>query len=276
MTTQNQGFDLPSAGEADWDTSLNAALTVMDKGILLRATAAVTISSGEAVYVNSNGQAYLHDPMSLDLRAPHAVAYDVTSSGDEGYFVAYGVVRSMAVYSGHITPGEPVFTAQGSPGFLVSSYYGAAFPVGIAIGADAILVAPGMHSVTPREVTQVRTVAALAVGTTYDFDLPLGHRGIVRDLRVTMGSSVYYSLKFWSGSARVSSELLYETLTTSVDGGAGDYDVGTEDYRDAALFPWKNTDTASPALIFGTIAVQSSSNAGSADFVCTVIGEMFG
>lgn len=275
MTTQNQGFTLPSEGSADWDTTVNAALTLMDKGILLRATAAVTVSSGEAVYVNSNGQAYLHDPMSLSLRAPHAVAYDVTSAGDEGYFVAYGVVRSMAVYSGHITPGEPVFTAPGSPGFLVSSYYGAAFPVGVAIGQDAVLVAPGMHSVLPRQVTQSNSIATLAVGTYYDFDLPVGHRGIVTNLVITATASVNFKAQFWSGSARVSSELLYETLTTSVDGGAGDYDVNSNYYRDAALFPWENTDTSSPALIFGRITVQSASNAGSADFGLVLTGDMF-
>jgi len=274
MTTQNQGFVLPSEGSADWDTTVNAALTLMDKGVLLRATAAETVNSGQAVYVNSNGQAYLHDPMSLDLRAPHAVAYDVTSTGDEGYFVAYGMVRSMTVYSGHITPGQPVFTAPGSPGFLVSSYAGANHPVGIAIGADAIMVAPGMHPVTPRKVTDSSSVVTLAVGTHYDFDLDLGHRGIVTNLNVTAQSCDAFKVQLWSGSARASGELLYETVTTSVDGGASDYDVNTLNYTDAALFPWENTDTGSPALIFGRISAQSASSVGSSDFTVTLIGEM--
>lgn len=272
--TNNQGYSKPGDGAADWDTDTNANWELADKGILLKATAGETIGSGHAVMVNSDGQAYLHDPASLDLVAPHGISVDVSSSGDEAFYVSYGVIRSMDIWSGNITPGQPVFSALSSPGFLVGSYPGANFPAGVALGDDAILVAPGMHSVTPRKVTNADSTAILQVGTFFDFDVELGHRGLVTNLEIITSSCDAYKVRFWSGSARVSSELLYETLTTSVDGGASDFDVSSLTFEDAALFQFENTDTTSPFLIFGRIDCQSASAVGSSDFGITVIGEL--
>lgn len=274
MTTNNQGYITPSDGGADWDVSLNANFQLADKGVLLKAIAGELINSGHAIMINSDGQAWLHDPLSLDLGAPHGIATDVTSSGDEGFFTSYGVIRSMDVWSGNITPGQPAFTAPGSPGFLVGSYKGANYPAGISLGNDAILVSPGMHAVTPRKVTETNSIVSIQVGTYFDFDIEMGHRGLVTNLGVITDSCDAYKIRFWSGSARAAGELLYETLTTSVDGGASDFDVSSLIFEDAALFPFENTDTASPFLIFGRIDVQSASAVGSSDFGITVIGEL--
>jgi hypothetical protein len=61
----------------------------------------------------------------------------------------------MTVWSGFITPGEPVYVAPNSVGFCVRSYPAAAHPVGVAIGVDAVMVAPGAFARIPEMVTTV-------------------------------------------------------------------------------------------------------------------------
>jgi hypothetical protein len=72
----------------------------------------------------------------------------------------------------------------------------------------------------------------------------------------------------------VGSELLYETLTQS--NVVGSVDVTSNFYWDQNPFPWFNTDTNSPALVFGRISHQTGSLVNTAAFSINVIVERFG
>ena len=258
-------------GAADWDTGLGANFDLLEQGYTLALKAKTNIDSGMVVTLNSSGWAELYNPHSFDL-IPFAVAPSLVDSGSTGYFLRRGRVRSMDVYSGNLTIGQRVYCSPSSIGFPVSSPVGALRPVGWALEADAIEVSPGDHA--PLLSTEVTTLAVV-VGSNHDFALTIGPRGTCRKLRVLGSSLDAYRVLFFSGSARVASEQIYATATTSVDGGASDFDVNTLDFVDAALFPFLGTDVASPYLIFGRISPQSASSVGSDSISVTFLAERY-
>lgn len=256
--TRDMNLEKPAEGTTDWDSGLNANATVLERGHTLALPAVSNIDSGMIVTLNSSGWAELYNPHSIDMR-PFAIAWSQVDSGETGYFITRGRVRSMDVLSGHLTIGEPVFSSPSSIGFPVNSEAGAIRPIGYALEADAVAFEPfHLHDV----VTETTTLEVW-VGSTYDFSLTIGPRGVCRKLTVLCLSLDAYKVQFWSGSSRVGSELLYQTATTSVDGGAQDFDVDTINYVDAAMFPFIGTDAASPAMIFGRVSPQSASSVGS-------------
>jgi len=272
--TENQNFSSPPAGQADWDTDLRANITIGDRGYHAKFTAGQGFSSGDAFCVQS-GFAFIYNAASLDSPKPTGISYIACNSGDEIPFLLNGIVSSLGgVWSGTIVPGRPVFTNPASPGFLVSSYSAARHSIGLALRADQIFINPGRYDTIPEFISET-TSFALVVGSDYDFSMNVGNRGVVRQLETNVDSVNAYKIKFWSGSAKVSSELLYETLTTSVDGGAGDFDIKSLSFRDAALFPYRGTDTSSYGLIFGRISPQSSSTVGSSNMSVSVFVERF-
>lgn len=268
--TQDNGLEIQTAGTADWNTGLGANFQLLEAGRRIALVADTAIDSGMVVTLNSSGWATLYNPHSIDLR-PFAIAATSVLSGISGAFIREGRVRSMDVLSGHLTVGEPVFCSPSSIGFPVNSEAGALRPIGYALIEDGIDFQPfDMVDVT-QEVTSIDVV----VGSDHDFALTIGPRGTCRKLRVFGSSLDAYRVIFYSGSARVNSEIIYETITTSVDGGAQDFDVNTFDFVDAALFPFQNTDSASPAFIFGRISPQSASSVGSDSLGITFLAERF-
>ena len=268
--TRDNGFERPAEGAEDWDTALRANWAIAERGRHLELTVTQGVDSGTIVTLNSSGWAVPYNPHSFDLR-PFAMAITEVLSGEAGYFMRNGRVRSMDVWSGHLTIGEPVFVSATSIGFAVNSEAGALRPIGYALEADAIAFEPfHLHDV----VTEITTLDVV-VGSNHDFALTIGPRGTCRKLRVVGNSLDAYRVLFFSGSARVASEEIYSTLTTSVDGGASDFDVNTLDFTDAAMFPFLGTDTASPALLFGRISPQSASSVGSDTLGITFLAERF-
>jgi hypothetical protein len=269
--THDNDLELIASGQDDWDTSINANFAMLERGHHAKLLAGSAVSSGQVVTVSGSGTVVPTDAMSAHVRA-HFISPFSVSSGSNGYFLATGNIRSMAIWSAHITPGQPVFVAANSPGFVVRSFAGHGDPIGLAISHNAIRFSPGQPRVFPDRVTDVATVGPITVGSFGDFALLVGNRGIVRDVTV-VSSHNRMKLYFWSGSSRVSSELLYETLTRSIDPGS--VDINSTYFRDAALFPQRNTDASTTFYMYGRIDAQSGTGVTSAYAVVTVIAERF-
>ena len=266
--TLDSNLELPADGQADWDTPLNSNFQILERGRTVGLVTGEAISSGQAGYVNSAGLGVVYDAQSRDLGPPHFLAYSDVASGITGYFlVPTGIVRSFTAWSGHISPGHDVFVDPASPGFLVNSSFDTRMVAGIALADDAVLFGP--RNPYPQVVVASAVGGALA-GANFDFALPIGVRGKVWKINVLADSCDAYKIQMHSNSTRASSELLYETATTSVDGGALDFDVSTLDFLDAAGFTYETTN-ANSVLVDGRITVQSASSVGSeANFRCRI------
>lgn len=269
--TFNQNLARPADGQADWDTDLNANFNILDRGLHLRVTAGAAVSSGQVCTVLS-GFALPYDANSYELGVPAGIAYTNTASGAEGYILGLGHVSSVGVWSstGLGPAGQEVFVDPRSTGFVVNSRQGVSHAVGIALGRDRIFFNP--RASFPRLETHVASFAGI-VGSSHLVELPIGRRGIVRKLIIQSDSSDAHKVEvFASSNTTVVSGRLYETLTTSVDGGAGDYDINTPYYIDQALFPYNVISVESG---YGNrarvlVTVQSANSVGSSNFSVTM------
>lgn len=272
--TNNQNFEVQPSGQADWDSGLNANFQIMDRGWHIKLTTAQAINTGDIIWASSGGLANVYNPNSLDLRNPIAISYKAVNSGQEDLFLARGIINSVDIWSGNIIPGEPIYADVVTPGFPVSSFSAAWPPVGLALADTGLYFSPGHFSPFPELISDINSFAAV-VGQANNFTLDVGHRGLIQKLIIATDSMDAFKVRIWSGSARVSSELLYETITTSVDGGAADFDINTIYYLDQGMFPYFNTDVSSPGLLFLRIDPQSSATVGSSDMYCKLVAERF-
>lgn len=268
FTNDNQLETLPS-GQADWDTAINANMGIIERGQHITGFAGSAVVSGQVCSVRSGGWITPFNVQS-SIAYPHLLALTSVSSGAQAQFLANGVVRSMAIWSGFVTVGEPVFVAINSPGFLVGSYAGCTFPVGLALAHNAIMFRPGFPRVLPAIETHVATLGPITTGSFANFSLPIGQRATVRDLTVVTSHN-RFKVAFWSGSSRVSSELEYETLTRSWSPFSSD--ITSTFFKDRAMFPHDGTDATSSFLIHGRVSAQSGSGVNSAHIVVTMLVE---
>lgn len=262
--SDNQNLESPPEGQGDWDSSLNSNFAILERGYHAKLTAGEGINSGHLLWVASGGIVFHYNPNSLDLRYPAAMSYKAVSSGESDYFLLRGIVTSLDVISGSINAGEPFYASVSTPGFPVASYAAAAFAGGWALNGTGLIFNPG-NEYHREEITSVSSLGLLAVGSTHAFAIDIGHRGIVKKVEVSQESSDLWTLKFYSGSAAVNSERLFETLS----GGFNSFYM-----LDAAPWPYENTDTSSPGLIFGRLDVTSNSVLSGHHNV-TVVAERF-
>ena len=261
--SDNNNFEIQTDGQADWDTGLNANFAISDRGYHTKFTAGTAIKTGDILWAASGGAVFPYNPRSLSLRQAIAISYKAVNSGESDFFLLRGVVSSIGIWSGNIIPGLPVFASPSTAGFAVSSYAAADFAVGLALANNALYFAPGTLRGVPEKITQVQSLGPLAIGSTHHFAINVGNRGFVRKLECVTSFN-FWTLKLWSGSAKVSSEQLFE----SASGG-----VASTYLLDAAGFPYENTDTASPGMVFGSVAVNSG--VSSAYFNISVVAERF-
>jgi len=248
--TPNNNLERPPEGQADWDSTWNANIDILDRGFHGKFTTGVGVNTGDILWPTASGTLLPYNSRSLSLRQPLALSYKAVASGVTDYFLLRGIVTSVGIWSGNIKQGEPVYVSPTTIGFAVKSY--AAFPIGMALRNEAIYFAPSHQA--SEKITQVQSLGPFAIGSTHAFTLNVGHRGFVRKAEVVTSFNLW-TMKFHSGSTRVSSELLFESQSGGV----------TSTYLlDAAGFPYENTDTSSPGLIFGNVAVNSG--VGSAYF----------
>lgn len=247
FTNDNQLAE-DSSGQANWDVDLNANFDIIERGFHFQGTSGWAINSGDVCLVNSAGFVVPYDARSTGLHHPHCISWQAVNSGSNATFLLRGNLRSMGCWSGQLIPGQPVFVSAATPGFIVGSYAGISPSVGIALGSQAISFQPNWPRIIPERVTQVASIATTTVNTYVDFTLTPGYRGIVRVMSVDAHSLNNWSLAFYSSSNRNAGTLMYETVA-----------VTTRNLNDAAMWPWLNTDTNSPALMFGRLTVNSGS-----------------
>jgi len=262
MSTTDQNFTLPSAGQADWDSDLNGNFTIVARGFHKLLTAGHNVVTGTIVTVRSDGYAFMLDPNSL-YNKPHAFAYKAVNSGEQDTFLLMGLVRSVGVLSGAI-PGQPFFSSAVSAGYVAASYSGADRPAGIGVEEDGIYFSPGA-ALFPETITQSSQVTAVT-GSTHYFTMDGGRGGFFRRLNCTGASADLVEVKFHANSAR--SDLLYQTVSGGVSV------VGS--FIDQAGLPYYNSDTSTlSGLIYGSVQVLSASAVGSDTIDVSVIFERF-
>lgn len=247
MSTTDQNISIPTAGQSDWDTDLNANFTIMSRGFHALMVAGDDINTGNIVTVTSDGFARLFDPQSFDNQ-PQAFAYKAVNSGEEDTFLLRGIVRSLSVLSPAV-PGERMFGAADGTGFAVGSYSASNRPIGTAIQEDGLYFSPGDEYLPE---TLVRSAIATDIirgpANLVNFDLDGGRGGFVRQL-ITIGASAdLVEIALYANSAR--SELLFQTVSGGISV------VGS--FIDQAGFPFYNSEVSTiNGLIYGTLELKS-------------------
>jgi hypothetical protein len=253
--TNDNLLELQSAGQADWDSGLNADFSILERGYHGVFRAGAAINTGHVVWINSGGYAFHFNPNSEDAR-PHGFAFTGAASGDNIQLLLTGIVRSLGVCSASI-PGLDLFVSPASPGYVASSYSAASRRIGIGAGGWGVYFNPwGQRNV---EETLTRSINIVAVvGSDHLFSIDPGKRGWVREARMISNSADLVSLTFYSGSTRASSERLYETRSGGVT------TVGS--FLDRAGWPYENTEANTlSGLLFGKVSINSGAGVTSND-----------
>lgn len=263
MATDNQNFSKPSAGSSDWDTGLNPNFDTIERGYHIRASAGIDIKTGHVVWINSGGFAFPFNPNSESLTFPHAFSYRSVASGEQAMFLRRGIVNSLDILSPCV-PGRSAFVSASTPGVVVGSYSGAWPPIGFGAGPGLLFDPAGAHAF-PEKLTLTTTVV-VGTGTVANFTLDPGKRGWARKLQLIGNSADLLRCRFWSGSARVGSELLYETKS------GGIAVVGS--FIDQAGWPYENTYTSSLyGTIYGSLDIQTGCAVNTDTVAVTLIAE---
>ena len=258
----DQQFLTPTNGAADWDASLNANFTALERGFYATAQAGMDVNTGYVIWINSGNFMFHFDPNSRAIQ-PHGMALTSASSGDTLQVLLWGIARSLGITSPAV-PGIPCYVSGATPGLIVGSYSGADRPVGFGLGVPGLVFAPGRR-ILPEQLT--RTVSVVAVtGSLHYFTMDSGQWGWVSDLRLRGNSGDFVNLWFHSGSTRAASELLYQTKSGGV------WTIGDSAHWDRAGWPYRNTLTNTiSGLIWGTLQIDSASAVGSDGFSVTAI-----
>jgi hypothetical protein len=252
--TNDQQFELQSAGQADWDSGLNGNFSILERGYHGVFQAGAAVNTGYVCWINSAGFAFPFDPRSESIR-PHGLAYLAASSGDNISLLLTGIVRSLGVFSPAV-PGLDVFVSPVTPGLILSSYSAASRRVGFGVAENGIYFHPGPLD-QQETLTRVFSINAV-VGSDHLFSLDVGKRGWVREAKMISNSVDLVTLKFHSGSTRAGSERLYETKSGGVT------TVGS--FLDRAGWPYENTEANTlSGLIFGTVRIMSGAAVTSND-----------
>lgn len=264
MATNDQGFVLQSAGQADWDSALNANFNIAERGYHYTGVAGANIRTGDVVWISSANFMYPFNPNSLDVR-PHGLAYYSVNSGEALKVVLSGIVRSLAVHSAAV-PGVPLFVSAATPGAVVASYSGASRKIGFGVAEVGLYFNPWPDQ--PEKFTVATTVANMLVNSNFLFSLDPGKGGIVRRVRMFSDSANLVSLIFYSGSTRAGSERLFETISGGVTTAGS--------WIDQAMWPYENTEVNTlSGLIFGSVRINSGSAVTSAHMAVELIVERF-
>lgn len=248
MATDQNNFEQPSAGAADWDASLNSNWGILESGYRSRGQAGIEINTGDVVTVGSDGFSLPFDPNSLDSK-PHYLSLTALSSGDETHFVAFGSVRSLGIWS-NVIPGHDVFVSVLTPGMLVSSYSGANRSVGFSNFEDGLTFNPGASHL-PELIISSTQIDAVN-GSLHLFQIDPGLDGWNRRILMIGASADLVELHFYTNSSRLAVDAAYLTLSGGVTV------VGS--HIDQAGWPYYNTDPSTySGKLYGTLMVMSAS-----------------
>jgi len=248
MATDQNNFEQPSAGAADWDASLNSNFAILESGFRAKGQAGEAINTGDIVTVGSDGFSKRFDPNSEDIK-PHLLSITALSSGDGANFVAFGSVRSLGVWGG-VIPGHEVFVSVLTPGMVVSSFSGANRGVGFAHYEDGFVFQPSASHFPEliEDVTSIDTVN----GSLHLFQMDFGRGGWSRRIHMVGSSGDLTELKLYANSLRTDPSLLYSTVSGGVTV------IGS--FVDQAGFPYYNTDASTySGKLYGSLTTLSAS-----------------
>ena len=263
MATDQQNFDQPAAGQADWDSSINGNFSIIEFGYRARGQAGEAVNTGDILTVGSDGFALRYDPNSADI-FPHLMTISALSSGDEANFIAMGSVRSLGVFS-NVIPGHPVYVSPVTPGMVVSSYSGSNRNVGRAHYEDGFVFDPYGVAQFPEVLTSITSID-LVVGSVHKFTMDFGLSGTNRQVGMVGDSGDLVELKLFTNSAH--STLLFQTISGGVTA------IGS--FLDQAGFPYWNTDASTiTGNIYGTLEVLAAASVTSDSVGVTVVMERY-
>lgn len=247
MAQGDNQFVFPTNGQADWDASLSADLSILERGYHTTERAGMAINTGNVLWMNSGGFFFAFDPNSLDIFPSH-LAYTSASSGDSLTALAWGSIRSLGINSPAV-PGKPLYVSALTPGVIVGSYAGADRCIGRGLPGYGVLFNPQRSYVNERIVTSFAIAAV--TGSLHLFTAEAGLYGWNRQTVMIGNSADLVELKMYSDSART-------TLLYSIKSG-GVTTVGS--FQDRAGWPYDVTALGS--LMYGTLKVMSDALVGS-------------
>ena len=256
MTTVDQQFSQPSAGQADWDTSLLVNITIAERGYHTTARVGYACNTAHVLWLDSNGFFQKFDPNSANIE-PHALAIYAASSGDSIQALRVGVVRSLFAAD----PGKDYFVSAATPGLIAASYSAANRRVGIGMADGGFLFWPrGFQSETLTKATTV----TINPTSTHLFTLDIGKQGWVRDLLLKSNSADKVGLAFYSNSAR--DNLMYQTRSGGV--------TTATSFIDRAGWPYENTDASTlSGILYGKVWPDSGAAIASQDLQIRVVAD---
>ncbi len=268
--SKDEQLESQTAGTADWDSGLNANVTIQERGNHVTIQAGMVINTGYVCWVNSGAFAFHYDAQSVDIR-PHGFAWTGASSGDDVQLLVRGTIRSLDICS-PVVAGIDAYVAAATPGLVVNSYSGSWPAVGWGTGAGQLYFDP--HIVRQAErFTRVFSIE-FALESLHMFTMDMGGYGWARETRMAAESGDLMRLWFYSDSART--DLLYSTLSGGVDATSlykiGDTNIGY--FSDKSGWAYSNTDASTiNGLIYGKVEVHSLGSVNSTDLAVTLVGE---
>ncbi len=249
MATDQQNFEQPSAGAADWDSSINGNFGILEFGYRARGQAGGDINTGDILTVGADGFSRQFDPNSEDIY-PHLLSISALSSGDEANFIAFGSVRSLGIFT-NVVAGGPVYVSVLTPGMVVSSYSGANRNVGIAHYDDGFVFQPNGVPQFPETLVDVASIDTVN-GSLHLFQMDMGRAGWNRNVGIIGDSGDLTMLRMFSNSERLDSQILFSTISGGVN--------AISNHLDQAGWPFFNTDPSTySGLIYGELTTMSLS-----------------
>jgi hypothetical protein len=220
MTTPDNQLPILTTGASNWDSDLDAAMQIIERGYHVTAQAGIAVNTGNVLWQNSGGFFFPFDPNSTAI-FPAAMAFTAANSGDSVQLLLRGIVRSLAINSPAV-PGLPIYVSILTPGLIVATNSGTNRKAGYGLPGYGVLFNPAnvfdgvATSYVPTFSVQSSQIAAV-VGSVHTFTMSLGaNQGWNRRVRINAASATHVEIKFFADAART--DLQYQTASGGVTG----------------------------------------------------------
>lgn len=262
-TTDDQQFESQTAGQADWDSGLNANIVISERGYHMTGQAGTAINTGHVTWLSSAGFLYPFDINSGTIK-PHGLSYTSAASGESVQVLLSGIIRSLDIHS-NVVPGLDAFVSALTPGMVVSSFAGANRRVGWGVSESGLRFDPSNGGLFPEKTEDVASLSVV-VSSIHTFELEVGRRGMSRRVHLVSDSGDLMSVRFFSKPARAAADLLFTVGSVTTIGS----------HIDLTGFPWENLDTGSyAAVVYGEMEIEVAASVTSTEVGVTLTAERF-
>jgi hypothetical protein len=169
MYTPDNQLPVQIEGQGDWDSALNLAMGVLERGFHTTARAGYAVATLDLLWLDPNGFFQKYDPRSLTTRL-HALAFTGAASGDSLQALLSGIVRGGLLST--TTPfdsGKDYFADPAGTGTVVVSANGTDQRVGFGVWSGGFYFNPAFGGGLTNSAYIM--VAAAAVNTGYAFNI---------------------------------------------------------------------------------------------------------